>query len=313
MLVKNFLRKYVNLNMTDADVGIEVEVEGERVSPHHSDYWKSEIDHSLRGDSNCEYVLRSPISIDRVEESLMDLQAHLNDCGVKPSIRTGVHVHVNVQNLSMIELANFITLYLVVEDLLLDVCGEGRQSNLFCLKACEADYYIQNVSKFFNMQRLEYLNDDIRYSSLNLVSLTKFGSVEFRAMRTPDNVLDLKPWVDTLYHLRELSKQYAKPDDVLELFSGEDHKDFVRRLLPHYAEQLIVDSNFESKIKKGMRCAQDLAYSVNWDKWDIEDEPEPPKPEEETLEELIERIRKVKPDVPLETIVKYAKLMKGQL
>ena len=251
---------------TKGEVGIEVEVEGRNLNHSNTNYWRREDDSSLKGRDNAEYVLHKPIAFKEAQGALQELTTHLRNSSMEPSIRTGVHVHINVQDYTLTEVATLSTLYLVVEDLLLEICGEGRQSNLFCLKGCEAEYMIREAVKFFRTENLDYVSTDaIRYSGLNLASIAKYGSVEFRSLRTPANLGDIGKWVSTLAHLAKMAREdYANPIEVLGGYSHFDADIFIERVLPEYADTLRAKSGWRDKLKRGMRSAQDLAFSQDW-------------------------------------------------
>lgn len=93
-------------------LGVEVEVEtlkGE-LPRIHDDLaaWNVTHDGSLRGES-AEYVFKEPLGP-----------------------RASVHVHVNVLEMTKQQLDNFLYSYLLLEDVLMSFCGEGREGNRFC-------------------------------------------------------------------------------------------------------------------------------------------------------------------------------------
>src|SRR3990172_9397067 len=104
---------------TAGDVGVEIEVEGRNL-PYTEKYWKREADGSLRGPENAEYVLRKPATLTQLKMALKSLAIdyRASEAKVDESVRAGVHVHVNVQHMNMVEVYNFITLYLILEELL---------------------------------------------------------------------------------------------------------------------------------------------------------------------------------------------------
>jgi len=283
MLIKDLVRREVH---TKGEIGIEVEMEGDNLVHSTFGKWKTEVDHSLKGRDTAEYVLRKPIPHKDTKRALQELTEALKGSVLQPSVRAGVHVHINVQDMSVVQVANLTTLYLVLEDLLLEVCGEGRQSNLFCLKGCEAELLVRNAVKFFKSKELNYIaNDDIRYSGINLSAIAKYGSVEFRAFRTPDDLMDILPWVDTLKNLAMYAtERYESPVDILTNYSEFDPELFVREMVPAYAEELMSVVGWKDKLKRGMRSAQDLAFSQAW----AEPKPVDLSHEDEVLQRMAE-------------------------
>src|SRR5690554_4898477 len=118
------IRKLMRLPETQGDVGVEIEVEGSNL-PRTGEHWIVTQDGSLRGES-CEYVLRQPLSLPETKEALAYLSRRYEETGaeIADSPRCGVHIHVNCQELTIIQLYNFMTLYLILEDLLVRWCGE---------------------------------------------------------------------------------------------------------------------------------------------------------------------------------------------
>lgn len=250
---------------TDGDVGIEIEVEGERL-PKLGKYWKMEHDGSLRGPENIEYVLERPMSLKdaRIALKYLSVQYNKNNSDVHDSVRAGVHVHINVQDLNIIELYNFMTLYLILEEVLVKHCGEHREGNLFCLRTGDADYLLtqlQNAAEDKNFRQL--VTDQLRYSSMNVKALGTYGSLEFRAMRGTRDLELIYNWAAVLLNLREVAKQYPSPDKIIEGFSEGEARTFLTNALGVHAEVYMFEG-FERMLCDGMRRAQDVAYCVDW-------------------------------------------------
>lgn len=250
---------------TDGDVGIEIEVEGERL-PYLEKFWKNEQDGSLRGPETCEYVLEKPMTLKeaRLALSYLDAQYKLKDAKVYDSVRAGVHVHINVQNLNMIELYNFMTLYIILEEVLVKFCGPYREGNLFCLRTGDADYLLTCLAKsaetkFFN----NLVSDQLRYASMNVKALGTYGSLEFRAMRGTRDLDLIYKWAEVLLHLREVAKEYQSPDKIVENYSEGGARDFLIHALGENTK-LFLCEGFEGMLTDGMRRAQDIAYCVDW-------------------------------------------------
>lgn len=257
--------------LTKGDVGIEIELEGdnlpsgEQVHP----YWRREHDGSLRPSPDAaEYVFRKPLKEDKAKEALGVMsekfrELNTTDC---ESGRAGVHVHVNCQQLMVHELANFICLYLVMEDLLVRFCGDDRVGNLFCLRAADAEYLITSLHQAFSSQDLTQLNsDEFRYASMNVKSLFQYGSLEFRAMRSTLDMQVIEQWMGILLRLREAAKEYEDPCHIMFSISNEGPNDFCRRVLGDYADSLIDLGGCEFEVMQNMRNIQDIAYLVDWE------------------------------------------------
>lgn len=259
---------------TDGDIGLEIEVEGNRL-PRAIAGWRFEHDGSLRGADSAEYVLANPMSLEGVSKCLAKLEEAyvLGKSKVDDSVRAGVHVHINCQKLSLVQLVNFMTLYMVMENVLVRFCGEGREGNLFCLRVSDAEYlqnYITNAIQ--NRHLRDFHSDNIRYSSMNLKALGDYGSLEFRAMRSTRDLSRIYSWVEVLYNLREIAKEYVSPTEIIGNFSADGP---IRFLQNHLGEHFglitkgINQKELVAMLFEGMRNAQDIAYCINnWEAWD---------------------------------------------
>lgn len=250
---------------TAGDVGIEIEVEGRNL-PFVEKFWRNEQDGSLRGEESREYVLAEPLSLKdaRLALAYLDAQYKANDTVVDDSVRAGVHVHVNVQDLNMIELYNFMTLYLILEEVLVKWCGPHREGNLFCLRAGDADFLIgqlQNVAESRNFHELH--SDQLRYSSMNVKALGTYGSLEFRAMRGTRDLGLIHQWATVLVGLREVAKGFESPEKIIEGFSEGEAKGFLIKALGEHHKAFQCEG-YERMLCDGMRRAQDVAYCVDW-------------------------------------------------
>lgn len=248
------------------DVGVEIEVEGLRL-PQGGKYWRREQDGSLRGAENAEYVLRTPLTLHQLKMALKSLAIGYkkNESVVDESVRAGVHVHVNVQGLSIIQLYNYLTLYLVFEELLTKFCGKSREGNLFCLRACDAEFLIQALQHAAQTRRWRSLvTDDLRYASVNVKALGNYGSLEFRAMRSTKDFDVIQTWAEVLVLLREKAKEFFEPTDIINGFSEGESSTFLDRIFGQYAHIFKAYDGYEKALVRGVRIAQEVAFCTNW-------------------------------------------------
>lgn len=248
-------------------VGIEIEVEGHRLPMEIGSYWNREVDGSLRGES-AEYVLKTPVAHGKVNKALSVLKAAYvrNDAKINnESPRTGVHVHINVQDLNMVKVFNMITLYHALEELLVRYCGEGRQGNLFCLRLKDADYLSEYYRQALRRGDWHVLRDDaIRYASLNVTALHKFGSLEFRSMRGSDDFDMIETWVNMLVKLKEAAELYPDPVAIVESLSRDGELRFLETVLGEELANEVIAPDAEDVIREGIRIIQDICYDVDW-------------------------------------------------
>lgn len=260
-MAKKIIELFNLTSQADRDVGIEIEMEGHNLHIHCPGWIETE-DGSLRGES-AEYVLRRPIKAKEVPLYLTRLQKHLKENGavLAPSDRCGVHIHINCQQMTEEEVFKFAILYMVVEDLLVKWCGPTREGNLFCLRAKDAEALVYFLTEAIQKNKIAWLTDkDIRYAALNFTSLSKYGSLEFRTMQTPENFKTIETWVEMLMDIKQASQKYGEPHHIIEDISLKGTKQFLKSVFKEHAEQLFCP-NMQELLISAARRIQDAAYA----------------------------------------------------
>src|ERR1700761_3192694 len=276
-------------NQTDGEIGLEIECEGTNLFNAPVQYWVTHQDNSLRNHGDhppIEYVLQKPIPRGDVPKALDYLSKKLKESGstIDESTRTSVHVHVNCQKLTMKEVYQYILLYMIFEEILVDFSGPGRPGNLFCLRAKDAEYNVQVMENAIKTESFtEMFSPDLRYTACNTASLGKFGSLEFRSLRgTVDQEL-IQTWVDILLLLKDRALTYKNPQEIVEDFMkvGPDRfllKTFSRR--PDIYRLFYGRTDLQMSLWDGLRLMRDVAYAVKWEEFD---------PEKENKESLVDK------------------------
>ena len=254
----------LGLVIASREVGIEIEMEGThlQIAGNLIPSWRQTGDGSLRGEG-IEYRFAQPFGRKRVLSKLQELLIGAKKTTKlvwNPSVRCGVHVHVNVQHMTHQEVLNFGALYLAVEAVLLNWCGDTRNGNLFCLDAQSAEglaYQLIHAAKQENFDSI--ISEHFRYASINFSSLYKFGSLEFRAMETPDDIMKIDKWVKLLLAVRDASLSYGSPGDIVKDASAKGYKTFLKNIMgPLYS--WVSCPEVEDLLLQGIRTTQDIAY-----------------------------------------------------
>jgi hypothetical protein len=243
------------------DVGIEIELEGSNLSVAHK-YWVAHTDSSLRPNPEAiEYVLIQPVAHKEVAKYLSDLQEALegNEAKLDPSDRCGVHVHVNCQQLTVSQVLCFICTYLVLEEALVKWCGEDREGNLFTLRAKDAEALVAMLITAATNQNFNNFNSEYRYSSINIASLIKFGSLEFRSLRTPKDFSTINTWVNLLMRIKQYAVGFSHPREIIESVSSGGFLKFPYVVLGDMAE-LIQCKGIGVTVAEGARRVQEISY-----------------------------------------------------
>lgn len=266
------VREVFGLEPTKGQVGIEIEVEGIDLPGTHtpttrfSRAWNITQDGSLRGESY-EYVLKKPLSLKDAEAALQELEKSYKKCKsvVNDSVRAGVHIHINCQELSISQLMTFATVYYSIEELLLMFCNSSRRGNHFCLRAKDAEYQIYLVQKALQARSRSCLSSsNIRYSSINFTSLGKFGSLEFRSLEGTSDLGKVYTWAKILHDLMENSKQFSNPIEAVESMSQDGYESYLRQVLGDNYQHFEDIPNVDGLVLDSTRQAQSLAYGIDW-------------------------------------------------
>lgn len=260
----------LGLRPTKGDLGLEIEMEGNSLprTDALAKWFEFERDGSLRGADNIEYVLRGVKSLSDIKTALDVLDKTLSESPYEmlPSFRAGVHCHVNCQTMTVRELITFAVAYYVLEEVLVDWCGPDRVGNHFCLRAKDADVIIESIVSTLETRNLRHLNtDNLRYAALNFRSLFRYGSLEFRAMETCRDMSRIYDWCAMLLHIKEMSRLFKEPSEIVATFSNDGVYTFVRRFLGPFADKFEDTPELERKLWNGIRIAQEIAYIKFWD------------------------------------------------
>lgn len=245
------------------DVGIEIEMEGSTLNIGGTDHWSLHDDGSLRPNpERMEYVLTRPVPYKDVPSVLRELQGTLSKAGAKlnPSDRCGVHIHINCQDLTPMQVISFISTYLILEEPMVKWCGEEREGNLFALRAKDAEWIVSSLIQSIQEGGFTNFNSEMRYSSVNVAALLKFGSLEFRALNTPKDFSIIETWVDMLMKIKNYAISFKHPRDIVEAVSAGGFTKFPKQVLGDMAE-LIMCKGSAVMVSEGVRRVQEIAYA----------------------------------------------------
>lgn len=198
-------------------IGIEVEVENvRRIGPNFTivPLWLLKQDGSLRNNGH-EFVTPGVLPVSLAEIALRFLKQELNS-DVDFSKRTSVHIHLDIRQLTFKQLLGLLFTYVVVENLLFKFVGNNRRNNIFCVPLSETNL-IYRLSDH-PIQSLQAIEDWWhKYSALNLLPISKFGSIEFRHLPGTLSIEPLLQWIDLICCLKVFAYQKSLPDIIQEI------------------------------------------------------------------------------------------------
>jgi hypothetical protein len=204
------------LVLPDAKVGIEVEFEGWDGKSLPKKYWTvHENENSLRN-NGIEFVTSGNGVVG--ENILLCLKCLCEEAAARKwSVgypRAAIHVHVDVTDLSVDrgELTKFFINYLIAEHLLFGFAGRWREDCGFCVPyySGQSDYAkiaaVLDGNNISSEQFIELTKTLHKYQALNLNSLPRFGTVEFRHLPTTFDIKRIFTWLNIILSLKKNAK-----------------------------------------------------------------------------------------------------------
>lgn len=202
--------------------GVEVEAERAILPSGYSwdgmHYWNPHVDDSLR-DNGCEYTFVKPLFGTDARIALMGLCDMAKRRGFRISGRCGLHVHIDVRDMGLVQFKSFCVLYSILEKLIYRWVGDNREDNIFCLPWYHAEGDLNSLCTVLDLSkdRPDGLSPEVhdvfinmqRYAGLNLNAVAKFGSAEFRHMKTTFDYERIKTWINILLSLKQAANLWT--------------------------------------------------------------------------------------------------------
>ena len=233
--------------------------------------WIGNSDGSLRN-FGVEFIFKEPLDYEDTIKALRDFGEKTKDIPFlegQPS--TSVHAHLNFGPERLLTLANFIVVWTMYENLLLDFCGETRRSNLFAsgIRTTEGirDNYIrlfQSIEKGMG-NGVVFTDGNVKYATLNLAALARFGSLEVRCFRGTTKVEEIIEWIGILNRLMEFSRTPGlTPAAFLSSFR-EAGPEMISNVFGPYSDRLKCES-WEIMTERNLYDVYQLVSTIkNWE------------------------------------------------
>lgn len=210
-------------------LGIEVEVENVlKIDPNIPLlFWVPKNDGSLRN-RGIEFVTPGAINAASVEPAFRLLFDGLNP-DVDFSLRTSIHIHLDVRQLTMKQALGLLLTYTALENLLFKFVGLNRRTNIFCVPITESgllNFLTENPTRVLHSID-QYWS---KYTALNLLPMVNLGTMEFRHMPGTKNLGHILTWIDLLCRLKRHAYRFSFENiiaQISELNSSSKYKQFV--------------------------------------------------------------------------------------
>lgn len=151
----------------------------------HHPLWSIVADGSLRGSCG-EFKFNSPLKGKLAASVINDLYCAFPDqtLAERGSVRTSLHIHVNMMNVSVgLELNSILIMAAVCDQWLFSLTDESRPGSGYCNRS--ASLLLTEISELIAAGSEEIFQAPGRYYSINTEAVRKFGTLEFRHFATP--------------------------------------------------------------------------------------------------------------------------------
>lgn len=231
-------------------VGVELEfssMPATRVS-----YWSWHNDGSVRGPAPGELVLSTPTQPLFFDEAVNEYRDKIMD-KVSVNDSCGMHVHVDVCDLTMEELRGVLLFYSVLERTIYKYCGSDRDNNNFCVPLWEC---WNKVDLFGRSLAVE---NSLRYCGLNLAAIRKFGSIEFRMHPGVVSADKIARWVGLCARIKEYGRT-CTVESLYNLLQGAGAYSFLYSTLDSSA-CILVPYVTKEDLMGGIMDGKEIYYS----------------------------------------------------
>lgn len=241
-------------------VGVEVELEDLPSTSFNSPFWRVTQDGSLRN-NGVEFVMEGCWGGSDLFHAAVSLDSYLTSRNPDGNWRCSTHVHVDVRNFTCHQLKSLILINTVYEKLLFRISGFQRYTNNFCASIG----YMQNQLDF--LASIWHVEDSMffdvlvsswdKYSSLNLLPIQRFGSVEFRSSAAEWRKGKLVRLCNRFLALHKIAEEWEGDHyDLLAHLNTLHPKDIFRKGLSRGA----LPDTWEDDVCVGMKLANDILH-----------------------------------------------------
>jgi hypothetical protein len=227
-------------------IGVEVELENINYFYHDNElpqiygFWKTVEDGSLR--DGTEFIFDGPLKGANITAALDVLSDFLdkyrkNGKPVQVSERCSVHIHLDVREIEEPQLINLILIYMFFERLLFHYINPTRSKNNYCRPLTDSVFKYtlnklksQNSSGYSLSSIIQFVKMECdKYSALNILPITKYGSVEFRHHHGTTNMSDVKDWINIILSIK-IASRLTSIDQIIKLYEDSGSKSVVQHV-----------------------------------------------------------------------------------
>lgn len=236
----------------NSNIGIELEVEG--LDHIEIPLWNCTEDGSLR--DGCELVCAAPYSGEVLFEAIENLSNAIGRSSAKGTWRCSTHVHLDVRDCTDLQVKKAILAWGFYEKMMFKCSGFHRFRSNFCPAFSVVQAQIMNASASFNSTGSRFFSNIVgcwdKYTSLNLLPLRDFGSIEFRISEPKWKKTNLINLVNRFLVVKKLVVEH---DGNLESFVEHLREQGFTPMIPYLPLDYVPDV---TDLEEGYDTARDI-------------------------------------------------------
>lgn len=184
---------------TQASIAAAIRSKGVSAESQGYNHYNSDITWKVITDSSCGLEVVSPILKGRAGLEQINLVCEaMNELGCKVNKTCGLHVHHDASDFEVRHIQNLFTLYAKYEKAIDNIMPASRRANngTYCRSLIGLDYesFIERTKKYNDKN--EMINGQgSRYFKLNLQSILRHGTIEFRQHSGTTDAQKITNWV----------------------------------------------------------------------------------------------------------------------
>lgn len=228
-------------------MGIELELENIRNYPDDNgiQYWTTHHDDSLR--NGMEFVTAEPLSGPAVPAAVEKF--FKTGMTYEGGPRTSTHIHINMGHDTVETLRSMMIITYCLEDALFQVLNANRKYCGYCMPLTEMS--AQRLRNLLGVTHAVHLtqamggNNPEKYYGLNVNSMRKHGTVEFRYFPGKPSKDELMRWLDYATQIKAIG-QSTKIVDYLAFNNAEQFAAWLIQMMPEWGPLLIASVGAQS-------------------------------------------------------------------
>ena len=174
--------------------------------------WNITEDGSLRNSGR--ELISVPLTKDVLIGEFKKVHQTLKYIGNQPekafSDRTSVHIHINCLDVQETTVRNIVLWYALYESVFFKFCAPAREHNIHCVCLHQT-----SLPAYYRRALREMHKQWSKYTALNLLPLSKYGTLEFRHLQGTNDVTLFSQWLTIIERLFSLGRSTTLTEQIV--------------------------------------------------------------------------------------------------